>query len=72
MCVCVCVCVCMAGDGGGGRWEGLKKRHHRRLYAPTQNYSIEAVQQNKYLQTTVKVQNYIHEEGKRRTESTSA
>jgi hypothetical protein len=62
----VCVCV----GGGGGR--GLEKRHHRRLYAPTQTYSIETVKQNKYLQTTVKVQNYIHEGGKRRTESSSA
>jgi hypothetical protein len=60
-----CVCV-----WGGGR--GLEKRHHRWLYAPTQTYSIETVQQNKYLQTTVKVQNYIHEGGERRTESTSA
>jgi hypothetical protein len=35
-------CVCVWG-GGAGR--GLDKRHHRRLYAPTHNHSIETVQQ---------------------------
>lgn len=66
----VCVCVCEGEGRGSGR--GLEKRHHLRLYAPAQNYSIETVQQNKYLQKTGKVRNYIHEEGKKRTESTSA